>query len=58
MKSNCRIGSHTVIMLGVTVGENSAIGAFSFVNNDISANVIAFGVPAKVAGTLGSKRKR
>jgi len=35
-----------------------AIGAFSFVNNDISANVIAFGVPAKVAGTLGGKRKR
>lgn len=28
---NCRIGSHSVIMPGVTIGNNSRIGAFSFV---------------------------
>jgi len=48
LKKNCRIGSHSVIMPGVTVGENSIIGAFSFVNKDIPDNVIAMGVPAKV----------
>ena len=48
LKKNCKIGTHSVIMPGVTVGENSIIGAFSFVNKDIPANVIAFGVPAKV----------
>jgi len=37
-----------MIMPGVTIGENSIIGAFSFVNKDIPANVIAFGTPAKV----------
>jgi acetyltransferase-like isoleucine patch superfamily enzyme len=47
LKKNCRIGSHSVIMPGVTVGENSIVGAFSFVNSDIPSGVIAFGVPAK-----------
>src|SRR5919106_5011767 len=45
IKRNARIGSHSVIMPGVTVGENSIIGAFSFVNKDIPNNVIALGVP-------------
>lgn len=58
LKKNCKIGSHSVIMPGVTVGENSIIGACSFVNNDIPANVIAFGVPAKVARSIRSKEKR
>ena len=48
LKKNCRIGSHSVVMPGVTVGENTIVGAFSFVNKDIPANVIAYGVPAKV----------
>ena len=48
LKKNSRIGSHSVIMPGVTVGENSVIGAFSFVNKDIPDNVIAYGVPARV----------
>ena len=48
LKSNCKIGSHSTILPGVTVGENSIIGAHSLVLNDIPANVIAFGVPAKV----------
>jgi acetyltransferase-like isoleucine patch superfamily enzyme len=47
LKKNCRIGSHSVVMPGVTVGENSIIGAFSFVNGDIPANVVAVGIPAK-----------
>jgi len=48
LKKNCKIGSHSVIMPGVTVGENSIIGAFSFVNRDIPDNTVAVGVPAKV----------
>lgn len=52
LKKNCRIGTHSVVMPGVTIGENSVIGAFSFVNEDIPANVVAFGVPAKVKREL------
>jgi len=48
LRRNCRIGSHSVVMPGITIGENSIIGAFSFVNKEIPANVIAVGVPAKV----------
>ena len=48
LKKNCRIGSHSVVMPGVTVGENAVVGAHSFVNEDIQDNVIAVGVPAKV----------
>jgi acetyltransferase-like isoleucine patch superfamily enzyme len=48
VKKNARIGSHCVVMPGVTIGENSIIGAFSFVNKNIPANVIVFGVPAKI----------
>ncbi len=48
IKTNCKIGSHSVIMPGVTIGENSVIGAFSFVNRDVPPNAIAFGVPVKI----------
>jgi acetyltransferase-like isoleucine patch superfamily enzyme len=47
LRKNCKIGSHSVIMPGVTVGENSIVGALSFVNQDIPDNAIAWGVPAK-----------
>lgn len=52
LKKNCKIGTHSVVMPGVTVGENSVIGAFSFVTHDIPDNVVAFGVPAKIARKL------
>lgn len=53
LKSKCRVGSHSVIMPGVTIGENSIIGAFSFVNNDIPDDVIALGVPARIVKKSG-----
>lgn len=48
IKRNAKIGSHSVVMPGVTIGENSTVGAFSFVNASIPDNVIAVGIPAKV----------
>jgi len=48
LKKNCKIGSHSVIMPGVTIGENAVIGAFSFVNRDMPDNVVAVGVPINV----------
>lgn len=58
LKKNCKIGSHSVIMPGVTIGENSVIGACSFVNRDIPANSVAFGVPAKAVKTLMKETTR
>ncbi len=48
IEKNARIGSHSVIMPGVVIGKNSIVGAFSFVNRDIEADVVAYGIPAKV----------
>ena len=52
LKKNCKIGSHSVMMPGVTVGENAVIGAFSFVNRDVPENVVAAGVPIKIIKKL------
>lgn len=48
LKRNSKIGANSVIMPGVTVGENSVVGALSFVNKDIPPNVVAFGIPVKI----------
>ena len=48
LKKNCRIGTHSAIMPGVTIGENAVIGAHSFVNRDIPDNVLAYGTPIKI----------
>ena len=36
------------ILAGVTIGDNTVIGAGSLVKKDIPANVVAVGVPCKV----------
>jgi len=56
LKHNCRIGSHSTILPGVSIGKNSIIGAHSLVNKDIPDNVIAFGVPAKVVSKLNNDK--
>ena len=45
---NVWIGGNVIVLPGVTIGENSVIGAGSVVTKDIPANVIAFGSPCKV----------
>jgi len=47
IKKGARIGVHVVILPGVTIGENSVIGACAVVTNDIPPNCVAVGVPAK-----------
>jgi maltose O-acetyltransferase len=46
--NNVWIGSRAMILKGVTIGDNSVIGAMSLVTKEIPANCIAAGVPAKV----------
>ena len=55
LKKNCKIGSHSLIMPSITIGENSIIGAFSFVNKDIPKNTIAYGIPVKIIKKLTKK---
>lgn len=46
------IGANTTIFGGVTIGNNSVVGACSLVNKSIPPNSIAFGNLAKVSRTL------
>ena len=48
LKRNARLGTHSTIMPGVTIGENAIVGAHSFVNSDVPDNGVAYGVPARV----------
>ncbi len=50
--ANAWIGGNTVIMPGVTIGDNVTIGAGSVVTKDIPDNVLAFGNPCKVVKQL------
>ena len=52
LKNNCKVGSHTTILPGISIGKNSIIGAHSLVNKDIPDNVVAVGTPAKVVRQL------
>jgi len=47
LKKNCKIGTHSTIMPNVIIGENSVVGAYSFVTQNIPDNELWFGVPAK-----------
>lgn len=46
LKENCKIGTHSTIMPNVTIGKNSIIAAYSFVNKNIPENEIWAGIPA------------
>lgn len=48
IKNNVWIGGGAILLPGVTVGENSVIGAGSVVTRSIPANCIAVGNPCKV----------
>lgn len=54
LKRNCKIGSHSTVLPGVSIGKNSIIGAHSLVNKDIPDNVVAFGVPVKIVRQLNN----
>lgn len=53
IKDGVWIGGGSVILPGVTIGENSVIGAGSVVVKDIPADSIAVGNPCRVIKTIG-----
>lgn len=51
----CWIGAGAIIMPGVTIGDNTVIGAGSVVTKDIPANVVAVGNPCRVMRQIGDR---
>jgi maltose O-acetyltransferase len=50
--SNVWIGAAAIVCPGVSVGDDSIIGAGSVVTRDVPAGVVAAGVPARVVREL------
>lgn len=46
--NNVQIGTNSVILPGVTVGDNVIVGALTLVNKDIPSNSKAVGSPVKI----------
>ncbi len=54
---NCWLGAGVIVVPGVTIGDNSVIGAGSVVTKDIPSNVVAVGNPCRVLREIGEKDK-
>ena len=52
------VGAGAVILPGVTIGDNSVIGAGSVVTRDIPANVVAVGNPCRVLREIGERDRK
>lgn len=55
--NNVWLGAKVIVCKGVTIGDNSVIGAGSVVTSDIPANVVAAGNPARVVKELNPRRR-
>ncbi|MFT3877836.1 MAG: sugar O-acetyltransferase [Propioniciclava sp.] len=53
LEDNVWLGGGVIVCPGVTIGENSVIGAGSVVTKGIPANVVAVGNPARVIRSIG-----
>lgn len=54
---NCWLGAGVLVMPGVTIGDNSVIGAGSVVTKDIPPDVIAVGNPCRVLREISERDK-
>jgi galactoside O-acetyltransferase len=51
--NNVWLGSGVQVVPGVTIGDNTVVGAGSVVTRDLPANVVALGVPCRVVREIG-----
>ncbi len=52
---NCWLGAGVVVLPGVSIGDNTVVGAGSVVTRDLPANVVAAGNPCRVLRPVGKK---
>lgn len=50
---NCWLGAGVIVLPGVTIGDNTVVGAGSVVTKDLPANVVAVGNPCRVMRAIG-----
>lgn len=54
---NCWLGAGVVVLPGVSIGDNTVVGAGSVVTKDLPANVVAVGNPCRVVREIGERDK-
>jgi galactoside O-acetyltransferase len=54
---NCWLGAGVIVLPGVTIGDNTVVGAGSVVTKDIPANVVAVGNPCRVLRKINEHDK-
>lgn len=54
---NCWLGAGVIVVPGITIGDNSVIGAGSVVTKDIPPNVVAVGNPCRVLREINDRDK-
>ena len=52
---NCWLGAGVIVMPGVTIGDNTVIGAGSVVTKDIPSGVVAVGNPCRILREVGER---
>jgi maltose O-acetyltransferase len=52
IEANVWLGGGVIVLPGVTIGENTVVGAGSIVTKDLAPNVVAAGNPARVVRSL------
>lgn len=55
--NNVWLGERVIVTKGVSIGENSVVGAGAVVTRDIPANSVAAGNPARVVKTINPERR-
>ncbi|MBQ9327538.1 MAG: sugar O-acetyltransferase [Solobacterium sp.] len=55
---NCWLGAGVIVLPGVTIHDNSVIGAGSVVTHDIPADSLAVGNPCRVIRTIGENERQ
>jgi len=56
--NNCFIGAGSIILLGVSLGDNSIVAAGSVVTKSFPSNVVVGGNPAKIISTVEDYKSR
>ncbi len=52
---NCWLGAGVIVLPGVSIGDNTVVGAGSVVTKDLPANVVAVGNPCRVLREIGQR---
>jgi len=51
----CWLGAGVIVLPGVTIGDNTVVGAGSVVTKDLPSNVVAVGNPCRVIREIGER---